>query len=1609
MDNSTIWKVIDSYFRDNPQCLVSHHIESYNDFMKRSIFQIFKEKNPVVLNARYDEKIDDYRSQCYMYMGGKEGNKIYYGKPVIYDDDDNSHYMFPNEARLRNMTYGMTIHYDIEIEFITILDENETPKLVGLEELQGGSSGDGEYAYSDGTDETQKTIAELQHGVLIEGEVQTGGMPPKRQQKKLPEAFTTAQTAEIRELTEKSMIRPNVQKQTIVLEKVYLGKFPIMLQSEFCVLSGFPRDVKFSMGECRNDVGGYFIIDGKEKTIVPQEKFADNILYIRKSGDDKYLFSAEIRSVSENVSKPIRTLSVKLVAPHTVNKTKYAFKNIVVNIPNVRKPVPLFIVFRALGVISDKDIITMCLLDLNKNESMVDLFIPSVYDAGCIMTQRLALKYIALLTKRKTTAYALEVLSDYFLPHVGELDFIQKAYYLGYIVHRLLNVSTGVEAPTDRDNFKFKRVELVGSLLSELFREYYTIQLKEIHLAFEKILSFNQSQYENDLMGLIQLNHKDVLRIRTVEAGFKRGFKGNWGAQTHTKRVGIVQDLNRLSFNSMMCHLRKTILPLDSGVKIVGPRVLHSTQWGFFDPIDTPDGANIGLHKHLAISTYITQGVSREPMLNWLREKVKMVLIQDCPPAVLARMTRIMVNGYMAGAITEPIETVDMVKMYRRNGLIPIYTSVMFDNVQNIIYIYTDEGRLCRPIFYRDQDTNKMSYENSAIKGKIESGEFTWTELISGFNTKRAPDFNTNSYKMYEINELYAGSKIDNDKKAVLDYIDTSETEGAFIAMNREDLEKSESKVGGGGGKHTHLEIHESLMFGMLCNQITFPENNPASRNSFFCGQSRQACSMYHTNYQMRMDKTALVLVSGQKPLVKTRYLEHINHEENVYGENTIVAIMCFTGYNVEDAVLINEGALQRGLFHTTYYSTYESHEEKSKTEDMSVEKIFTNIESEQNVVGTKPGYDYSKLDKYGIIRENTEVNDKTVLIGLTASASGKAASANKVDMSKVPKKGQLGMVDKTFITEGNEGNRIAKVRVREMRLPSVGDKMASRNGQKGTIGLIVPEADMPFTKDGIRPDLIINPHAIPSRMTIGQLVESIVGKAAVIHGGFADCTAYNNKGSKVQLFGEMLSKYRYHSSGNEILYNGMTGEQIETEIFIGPTYYMRLKHMVKDKINYRTLGPRTALTRQTVSGRANDGGLRIGEMERDSIISHGISDFLRESMMERGDKYHMAVCNTTGMVAIYNPSKDIFMSPMADGPLKFVGTLKEEASNIENITRFGRDFSVVCIPYSLKLFIQELQTVNIQMRIITEDNIEQLENMTYSKNIEKLTFHPNVGAVINETKRILARKPENAERVVEQPETPTPKPIDGWTFKDITNTFFGTPSPPTPEFGEVSPQYPQVSPAYQPSPSEGSAENTGSPVYMPSDSQSPRYVPSTPSFSPPEETIYNLGEQVHYRGDNIGNRIWEITNVGDNFLTIQTEMTDGLAPGDAVKVVSPADIYTVGGYAQGGSGNNAPLMSQPYYNQDMAAMPSANAGYPINFAPTFKIINGGNDLSVAPATAAAAAAAPENATFGGDIIAKSDSPMQTGSGSSAGDPLAAQQDSSPVMDFSKSFLIKKI
>ena len=1377
------WKVLESYFLNNRYTLTQHHINSYDNFFNVEIFNIIKEKNPIKIYKNFDEILDDFKFKCDLFIGGIDSKNLYFGKPIIYDNNNN-HYMYPNEARLRNMTYAFTIHYDILVKYTIVNDDN------------------------------------------------------------------------------------SISESSFTIPKIFMGKVPVMLHSSKCILRNVDRTLLFNMGECKNDYGGYFIVDGKEKVIVPQEKFADNMVCYKKNSDDnKYSYSAVIRTMSEDSSKPVRTLKM-----HMVRDNNNYMGNIVVEVPNVRMPVPFFILMRALGIVSDKSIIECCLLNIDENKKYIQHFKPCVYDAGTIFTQENAMKYISQFLKFKTIPYTYCILTDYLLPQIGEMNFKNKAYFLGYMAFNLLKTSLNVLQPTDRDSFKYKRVELPGNLIYDLFKEYYTLQQKDIQLHIENDLYYHYTNTETNYLNITEnqlisevfssefikdddkdnkkkykLGYNEIFKNKILDEGFKKAFKGRWGATPQTNRIGLIQPLERLSYNAFIAHLRKINLPLDSSAKVVGPRLCHSSQYGLIDPVDTPDGGNCGLHKQLAITTMVTNSYSYEDLLYWLRENTSIRLLQECNPSDLQNKTKIFINGTWIAITNELVSFVNFVKFSRRIGIIPIYTSVATNYLENEIELFSDGGRLTRPLFYVDEN-KELSINSTSFRNAVESGSLiNWNNIIYGFNAKNV-EINNNFF--YKLGDLYNTTIEEIDKnKAVVEYLDTAELNTSLLSTNLEKLKVN--------NKYTHLEIHPSCMFGYMGNLVIYPETNPLPRNLFSCGQSKQAVSLYNTNYMNRVDKTGIVLNYGQVPLVKSKYMNYFNKEENIYGENTIVAIGCYGGYNVEDAILINKGSVDRGLFRTTYYSVYEASEESSLVSGNTVNSKFADVEK-LDVDRKKYDYDYSLLNEQGLIKDNTRLDGKSRYIVIGKVTVDEDNIERYFDSSVSSKKGQVGYVDKTFITDDDEGFRLAKVRIRDERIPSIGDKMASRSGQKGTIGLIIPEDDMPFTEDGVRPDLIINPHAIPSRMTIGQLIECITGKACCYYGYSGNCTSFQGV-DHVDIFGKLLSKAGYESRGNEVLYNGETGEQMEASLFMGPTYYMRLKHMVKDKINYRAKGKVTALTKQPVQGRANDGGLRIGEMERDGVIGHGATSFLKESMMTRGDKYQIAVCNNTGTIAAYNASKNILLSLFSDGPVKF--KLSNDEIKLQKITKYGRSFSLVDIPYSLKLLIQELQTMNIQTRIITEDNIDQLENMSYSNTYKNSSRDIEFkGSSVDDIKQLLGYysnirnnntrqniriegedntffevdddydlhefdEPEEIEKdaVMITPDSPGYSP---YTPPDETNTLQGPFTPKSPEYSPNSPEYSPYTPPDGP--------------FTP---KSPEYAydeefPGTPKGTPPDVQI---------------------------------------------------------------------------------------------------------------------------------------------------------------------------
>ena len=691
-----------------------------------------------------------------------------------------------------------------------------------------------------------------------------------------------------------------------------------------------------------------------------------------------------------------------------------------------------------------------------------------------------------------------------------------------------------------------------------------------------------------------------------------------------------------------MSHARRISTPTDKSGKLIPPRKLHNTCWGFLCPAETPEGQSVGIVKNLSYMTHVTIHSNSTPLHEYIMPHV--IDIQELEAKDMFDKIKVFINGAWVGISENPVELYTMLKDKKYKGIINIYTSIVFDYKMKEIRVCNDAGRISRPLL--KVKNNNILLTNTIIKG-LKENKLNWDQLFTDCT----------------INE------------SVLEYIDPEEQSWSLISVAPADLKKQTDEI----YKYTHCEIHPSTIFGILASCIPFPEHNQSPRNCYQCAQSKQAMGVYVTNYENRMDKTAYVLNYPTRPLVDTRTMNLIKLNEIPSGTNVIVAIMTHTGYNQEDSLLFNKGSLDRGLFVATIYHT-EKDEDKQKIN--GDEEIRCKPDASKTK-GMKFG-NYSKVNNKGVIPENTLVENRDIIISKVTPIKENRNDHTKVikfeDQSKIFRTTEETYVDKNYIDRNGDGYNFAKVRLRTIRKPVIGDKFSSRHGQKGTIGNIIQEEDMPYTKFGVKPDIIINPHAIPSRMTIGQLKETVLGKTLVSLGLFGDGTSFGN--FEVGDICKELQKVGYESNGNELMYNGLTGEQLECSIFMGPVFYQRLKHMVNDKAHSRSIGPMVNLTRQPAEGRSRDGGLRFGEMERDCMISHGASRFTRGRMYDSSDKYQVHVCKKCGLIASYNDEMHIHHCRTCDN---------------------RSDFAYVEIPYACKLLFQELTTMNISPRVMTD------------------------------------------------------------------------------------------------------------------------------------------------------------------------------------------------------------------------------------------------------------------------------------------------------------------
>jgi len=1631
----TPWSIIESYFKGQAlERFVRHQIESYNNFTEYQILKTIEMFNPVhiVSEQDFDPVSKKYSLEVFITF-----TNFHIYRPQIHENNGAIKLMFPQEARLRNFTYASSTTIDINIKYVVRTG-------VGLEKIE-----------------------------------------------------TFHKT----------------------LPKIHIGKLPIMLRSNICVLSQYKHFENTQTGECKYDAGGYFIINGSEKIVLGQERAAENRVYCFNvvKNDPKYLWKAEVKSVPD-----FKCISPKQINMMVISKNNGFGHPICVELPKVKQPLPLFIVFRALGIISDKEICERILLDINTTndttKSLLSALQASVIEANKYLTQEECIKYITGFVMytpinmdkdigiKKKHEFTMEILTTDLFPHCQTEE--QKIYFLGYMTNRLLLTSAEILKQDDRDSYLNKRVDLTGVLLNNLYRNYFNKLVKDMEKQVIREINNGSWKSTDNYENIINMtNIYKIIKSTTIENGLKRALStGDFSIKHSNNKVGVAQVHNRLNFASSLSHARRISTPTDKSGKLIPPRKLHSTSWGFlcltgdvnillsnrvestkiknitngdsvttinritlhdepsdmynffsrmpeklfeittisgrkikatpehpflvkingingingtikyemkkvseltlndkiiirhmvlpildtnkplvilakpdilnhyrmqlleaqllnvpipinklkiiarllgslntdghlsintsdieyykasfylgeemdvyqladdikelgfgnvsikrkitnfkdkknarttttttyktwevskdgafayfmslmgaivgkktytkrelpgwlmnselsvkreflsafqggdgsrisyqkngtngtnstnfkpnlgmtfqtthndyltetivymnqiktlfeelkiqckvsthsvddiktkveiifvksvenllqyanyinytycdekrrasapiiehlkireftksvwqhhiypefiqsnicdngcisvpiasiteiepemvYDfttrsenhsfvassfvssncPAETPEGQSVGIVKNLAYMTHITIYSNSLSLYEYIMPQITALENPELTSVDMFHKVKVFINGSWVGITHTPEELFYSLKQQKYNGIINIYTSIVFDYKLGEIRVCNDSGRLTRPLL-------RVKNNNILITNDIVS-------RLNDSTNEDEPEDEAN----LKWSDLLTSLKLN---ESVIEYIDAEEQSWSLIAVKPKTMiEQSNFMM-----KYTHCEIHPSTIFGVLASCIPFSEHNQSPRNTYQCAQGKQAMGVYATNYESRMDKTAYILNYPMRPLVETRVMNMIGLNNIPSGTQMIVAIMTHTGYNQEDSLLINKGSIDRGMAMVTVYHT-EKDEDKQKVN--GDEEIRCKPDPTKTK-GLKMG-NYNKINSKGIVPENTLVENRDIIMAKVTPIKDHKNDPSKVikfeDQSRLCKTVEETYIDKNYIDRNGEGYTFAKVRLRATRKPVIGDKFSSRMGQKGTVGNIIPECDMPFTASGIRPDIIINPHAIPSRMTIGQLKETLLGKVLLELGLFGDGTPFGDL--DVDQISKKLLEIGYEAHGNEMLYNGLTGEQHECSVFMGPVYYQRLKHMVKDKAHSRSIGPMVNLTRQPAEGRSRDGGLRFGEMEKDAMVSHGAARFTKERMYDVSDKYSVFVCKKCGMIASYNDKLHVHLCQICSN---------------------RTDFAYVEIPYACKLLFQELNTMNIAPRILT-------------------------------------------------------------------------------------------------------------------------------------------------------------------------------------------------------------------------------------------------------------------------------------------------------------------
>lgn len=1281
--------VLDLFFNQaEGRQIIAHQIESFNDFLEIQVPYIIQGANPIVVRGSPETPLSGPRSALasatglsttaannlmghsasdaapahyakanFEYEVRMEFENICIRKPTIFENNGSIQPMMPNDARLRNLTYTAPLYVDVKVS--TSFIDNKTNGLV--------------------------------------------------------------QT--------KQRIFPNV----------HLGKIPVMVGSKYCLLQDqryiHPQD----LGECAEDLGGYFIVQGGERVIISQERMSENRPFVFRNNRNasKELEVVEVKAIGPNHEQVPKSNTVKIVY-HPKNELIHLLR---ATVPRIKVEVPLFILFRALGVERDRDIIDLILGAGNDDTTFDTIFNESMMEAAAIRTREDACSWLSghmnSWAVKNNSSYAVaDILADEFFPHIcettiGDADNVDyaKACLLAYMTRKVLWVSQGRIVNDDRDGYANKRVDLPGFLLGNLFRTYFSGKMvKDIRASLGKEIHNGSWKASGNYEEIVNVgNIYKIIKSTIIDVGLRSSLAtGNFGSAKlgGPTKIGVSQVLNRLNYLASISHMRRCSTPIEKTGKLIPPRKLHNTSIMFVCPCETPEGHSVGVVKNMACTSSVSIGSYPSIVKTFIQRMGVMAPLVATGHGAKQNQTRLFLNGVWLGtvAVEETAGFVDRLRKAKRSGVIHIHTSIVWKAAHGEIWISCEAGRFIRPVYYAPAVREVLGCPDLLAKvGALK----TWDELL--------------------LWETPSG-------KNLVEYIDPGETEGTYIAMTPADALKDAATI--------HCEIHPSAMLGTLASNIPFPDHNQSPRNAYQSSMGKQAMGIYALNYRERFDALSHVLCYPQTPLVNPYMAKYYGSNKMLYGQNIIVAIMTYGGYNQEDSIMINRGALDRGLFRSIFYRTYK--DEEKKNQSSGEEERF--CQPDVGLTKQLRHANYDKLAEDGFVPEQVYVDNDDILIGKVVPLKVPtgmvlpAGSKKYRDVSRMMKNNETGYVDKIFKNRNGEGYSFVKIRMRQDRIPEIGDKFclsadhdvlteergwvgiasvkqsdrvaqlnrgtgaleyvkptavlrfdhtgpmyevicdagsllvspehklyvgakdtqpyleraddlynkfagkkyymydqlnqqhtivklrrhesnpggkiycvtvpshiflvrrikveegeegeisfgetafwtgnSSRHGQKGTCGLILKPEDMPRTSSGLVPDIIINPHAIPSRMTIAQLLETLLGKLACHVGALGDGSPFNNVSAEA-IADLLQNHYGLEPYSNELLYNGQNGRLQEINVFMGPCFYQRLRHCSQDKIHSRASGPLVMLTRQPAEGRAREGGLRFGKICR--------------------------------------------------------------------------------------------------------------------------------------------------------------------------------------------------------------------------------------------------------------------------------------------------------------------------------------------------------------------------------------------------------------------------